>query len=138
MGRFSLSPHLRFAEISEPRLCPWLLNPVTLKGIPNLCLDPPILWSSLKVSRSIVVTLIVLFSSPFYLCGDREFFSSWRPDLLRLVWWFSPPTEMAMVVALLLQFDIFFLLQIASMVAFKKTQDLMEGFQDRSMIIQAS
>nr|GEW35107.1 zinc finger, CCHC-type [Tanacetum cinerariifolium] len=41
-------------KISEPRLFPWLLNPVTLKGISNLCLDPPILWSSLKVSGSIV------------------------------------------------------------------------------------
>ncbi|GJZ59741.1 retrotransposon gag domain, retroviral aspartyl protease [Tanacetum coccineum] len=126
---FLLALICKFAEISEPRLCPSLLNPVTLKGISNLCLDPPILWSSLKVSRSIVVPLIVLFRPPFlFVWRLCEFFSLWRPDLLRLVWWFSPLTEMAMVVALLLQFDIFFLLQIASMVAFKKTQVLLGEF----------
>nr|GEV17262.1 wall-associated receptor kinase 2-like [Tanacetum cinerariifolium] len=59
-------------KISKPRLCLWLLNPVTLKGISNLCLDPPILWSSLKVSRSIVVPLIVLSRLLlFLLCRVR-------------------------------------------------------------------
>ncbi|GJR34520.1 hypothetical protein Tco_1210204 [Tanacetum coccineum] len=110
-------------------LDPFDLHSDLWAGISNLCLDPPILWSSLKVSRSIVVPLIVLFRPPFlFVWRLCEFFSLWRPDLLRLVWWFSPPTEMAMVVALLLQFDIFFLLQIASMVAFKKTQVLLGEF----------
>ncbi|GKB13902.1 transcription factor PCL1-like protein [Tanacetum coccineum] len=80
-----------------------------LEAIQIFALDHQSCGRLLKVSRSIVVPLIVLFRPPFlFVWRLCEFFSLWRPDLLRLVWWFSPPTEMAMVVALLLQFDIFF------------------------------